>query len=142
MQERDDVLRALVCVGCQLLPDVQHTCLCSFTWGLSVAECNRRAKLGCIEVLAMLRERGDSIQVCACQLSLQSIALILAHSPLFLPLLQTRWEVKAQLSACASTCLRNEAVYLWPIARFGSDVGRPQTEKETGPLMLEQQDVQ
>ena len=72
-QERDDVLRALVCVGCQLLPEVHHTCLCRFTWGLSVAECNRRAKLGCIEVLAMLRERGDSIQVCACQLPLQSI---------------------------------------------------------------------
>ena len=57
--------------------------------------------------------RGDSIQVCACQLSLQSIALILAPSTLFMLLLQTRWEVKAQLSTCASTCLRNEAVYLY-----------------------------
>ena len=60
-QERDDVLRALVCVACQLLADVQHTCLRSFTWGPSVAECNRRAKLGCIEVLAMRRERGDAM---------------------------------------------------------------------------------
>ena len=32
-----------------------------FTCGPSVAECNRRAKLGCIEVLAMRRERGDAM---------------------------------------------------------------------------------
>ena len=40
-------------VACQLLADVPHTCLRSFPWGSSVAECNRRATLGCIEVLAM-----------------------------------------------------------------------------------------
>ena len=88
------MLRALVCVAGQLLPDVQHTCLCSFTCGPSVAECNRRAKLGCIEVLAMLRERVDSLQVCACQLSFLSMALILAHIPTY------RSQINIQTNAC------------------------------------------
>ena len=59
----------------------------------------------------------------------QSIALILVHSPLFLLLLQTRWERKAQLNACVNTCFRNEAVYLYLLCLFASHLDRREVQK-------------